>query len=192
MWCDFVLQVKRRQRVLQGRAPRRFHRGELLSGFERPGLDVEGFGVLGTEYANQALTESVEDRHGFDAIFARGLGALVEKYANVHFDVNRVIMVGAEPALGKRKQFPFHVQSFVVMSRLHQNGGEITTRTDGSLVLLAVQSRRAVRGSSQFRHGQIGDEGLDFFFAGPEQCGNQAVGCASMAWIDAVIHRETF
>ncbi len=28
--------------------------------------------------------------------------------------------------------------------------------------------RRAVRGSSQFRHGQIGDEGLDFFFAGLE------------------------
>ena len=54
--------------------------------------------------------------------------------------------------------------------------------------------RHAVRGSSQFRHGQIGDEGLDFFFAGPVQCGNQAASRVRVdgVEVDAVIHRETF
>ena len=43
----------------------------------RRGLDVEGFGVFDTEYANQTLTESVEDRDGFEEIFARGRRFLV-------------------------------------------------------------------------------------------------------------------
>ena len=48
----------------------------------RRGLDVEGFGVFDTEYANQTLTESVEDRDGFEDIFARGRGILVRKYGH--------------------------------------------------------------------------------------------------------------
>ena len=137
--CLYSLQVKRRQRVLQGRAPRRFHRCELLPGLVRRGLDVEGFGVFDTEYANQTLTESVEDRDGFEDIFARGRGFLVRKYANVHFDVQRLIVVGAEHAPGKREQCSYRAQSFIELSRLRETGGEIVGRTYSSGVLVAVQ-----------------------------------------------------
>ena len=61
--CLYSLQVKRRQRVLQGRAPRRFLRCELLPGLVRRGLDVEGFGVFDTEYANQTKKDNISARH---------------------------------------------------------------------------------------------------------------------------------
>ena len=132
--CLYSLQVKRRQRVLQGRAPRRFHRCELLPGLVRRGLDVEGFGVFDTEYANQTLTESVEDRDGFEDIFARGRGVLVRKYANdLRSRGSHPERMGGRPRLREPEPEPgilgrHHGDRFVAVAGLRRGDGYATHR----------------------------------------------------------------